>query len=290
MPCYVQLVIGPAASGKSRYCQTMQEHFSALKRPLTIVNLDPAAEYFAYTPNFDIRELVTSEDVMETLDLGPNAALIQAIEYLITESEWIDDIVEDDAYIIFDCPGQIELYTHLDLMVNFIAKLKTLGCHVCSVYTMDAMLLLDVSKYVTSLMIATSVMVRLETPHVTILTKYDLLPNKDELDIEDYFSFERFAHSQGQLTEFDLAIEELVDEYNMVGMTPLDITDEDTIDVVLTTIDNALQWGEEEEPKDSKFLDSQEAPDDDLGGFADIGVDLGHSTELQETYLDNIDE
>lgn len=278
MPCYVQLVIGPAASGKSRYCLTMQEHFQALKRPLTIVNLDPAAEYFSYTPNFDIRDLVTSEDVMEELDLGPNAALIQAIEYLLTESEWMEDIIEDDTYIIFDCPGQIELYTHLDLMVNFIAKLKSLGCHICSVYTMDAMLMLDVSKYVTSLMIATSVMVRLETPHVTILTKYDLLPNKEDLDVDDYFSFERFAHSQGHLTEFELAIEELVDEYNMVGMIPLDITDEDTIDNVLTQIDTALQWGEEEEPKDSNY-DENDANGDDVDDFG----------KLTETHLDSID-
>jgi len=245
---YVQLVIGPAASGKSRYCQAMQEHFQVVKRPLTIVNLDPAAEFFAYTPNFDIRELVTSEDVMEEMHLGPNAALIQAIEFLLSESEWLEDIIGDDDYVIFDCPGQIELYTHLDLMYNFIQKLKEMGCHICTVYTMDSMLLLDLSKYVTSLLIATSVMIRLESPHVTVLTKYDLLPNKDDLDLHEFSNLDRFAHASGRLTELDSAIEELVEEYSMVSVVPLDITDEETIEVLLQHIDMALQWGEEEEP------------------------------------------
>lgn len=33
---------------------------------------DPAAESFAYPAAIDIRELVTLEDVMEQLELGPN--------------------------------------------------------------------------------------------------------------------------------------------------------------------------------------------------------------------------
>ena len=40
-----------------------------------IVNLDPAAESFAYTPEVDVRELVTADDMMEMMDLGPNGAL-----------------------------------------------------------------------------------------------------------------------------------------------------------------------------------------------------------------------
>jgi hypothetical protein len=33
---------------------------------------DPAAEVFNYPASIDIRELVTLEDVMEQLELGPN--------------------------------------------------------------------------------------------------------------------------------------------------------------------------------------------------------------------------
>ena len=39
--------------------------------PLT-ARIDPAAESFAYPVSFDVRDLITLEDVMEELQLGPN--------------------------------------------------------------------------------------------------------------------------------------------------------------------------------------------------------------------------
>lgn len=42
-----------------------------------VANLDPAAEAFDYTLAFDIRDLITVEDVMEELDLGPNGECLR---------------------------------------------------------------------------------------------------------------------------------------------------------------------------------------------------------------------
>jgi len=56
---YAQLVMGPAGSGKSRYCSLMQETGQVQRRrPVHVVNLDPAAEHFDYTPLVDIRDLI----------------------------------------------------------------------------------------------------------------------------------------------------------------------------------------------------------------------------------------
>ena len=41
------------------------------------------------------------------------------MEYLIENIEWLmDELAEfaEDSFILFDCPGQIELYSHLDVM------------------------------------------------------------------------------------------------------------------------------------------------------------------------------
>ena len=46
---YAQLVIGPAGSGKSTYCETMQQHCENTGRTVHVVNLDPAAEEFKYS-------------------------------------------------------------------------------------------------------------------------------------------------------------------------------------------------------------------------------------------------
>ena len=41
-----------------------------------------------------------------------------------------------------------------------------------------------------------------------------------------------------------------IEDFNMVQFLPLDVTDEESIGVVLSHIDNAIQYGEHEEPKE----------------------------------------
>ena len=63
------------------------------KRRASYINLDPAAEEFTWEPTIgisvvsrmlmvDIRDLVSLEDVMEELDLGPNGGLVYCFEYI----------------------------------------------------------------------------------------------------------------------------------------------------------------------------------------------------------------
>jgi len=50
------------------------------KRSCFYVNLDPAAEDFAYEPDLDIKDFISLEDVMEEMGLGPNGGLIYCFE------------------------------------------------------------------------------------------------------------------------------------------------------------------------------------------------------------------
>jgi hypothetical protein len=45
-----------------------------------VVNLDPAAEHFAYPVAIDIRDLISLTDVVEELNYGPNGGLIYCME------------------------------------------------------------------------------------------------------------------------------------------------------------------------------------------------------------------
>ena len=84
-----QLVIGPAGSGKSTYCELMRNHIETLNRRVHVVNLDPAAEHFRYPVAADIRDLISLEDVMSEMKLGPNGGLIYCMEYLIDNIDWL---------------------------------------------------------------------------------------------------------------------------------------------------------------------------------------------------------
>lgn len=79
---YAVLVTGPAGAGKSTFSTAFATHLRVSKRTAHIVNLDPAAtgDAFEYQPAIDIRELVTLDDVMGEMNMGPNGGLVFCFE------------------------------------------------------------------------------------------------------------------------------------------------------------------------------------------------------------------
>ncbi|CAF2128752.1 unnamed protein product [Brassica napus] len=255
---YAQLVIGPAGSGKSTYCSSLNQHCETIRRTMHIVNLDPAAEVFNYPVAMDIRELVSVDVVMEELKCGPNAALIRCMEYLEDSLyNWLDEELEnftDDDYLVFDCPGQIEIFTHVPVLKNFVEHLKKNDFNVCAVYLLDSQFVTDVTKFISGCMVSLSAMIQLELPHVNILSKMDLL--QDKSNIEEYLDAEPRTMLAGldqrmapQFAKLNKAFIELVEQYSMVRFTPLDLTKERSIQYVLSEIDKCIQFGEDAEVK-----------------------------------------
>ncbi|KAH9638757.1 hypothetical protein HF086_001997 [Spodoptera exigua] len=167
---YAQLVVGPAGSGKSTYCSTIVKHASDSKRIVEVVNLDPAAEHFDYEPLVDIRELIHLDDAMEDeeLQFGPNGGLVFCIETLLENCDWLEEQLGDvdDDYLLFDCPGQIELYTHLPVMRKLVDLLQKWNFRICVVFMVDSQFMIDGAKFLSGTMAALSVMVNLELPHL----------------------------------------------------------------------------------------------------------------------------
>lgn len=129
----------------------MQDHILLSNRKADVINLDPGAEHFEYTPLIDIRELITIEDSMqdETLNFGPNGGLVYCMEYFFENLDWLQEKIgeQEDEYILFDCPGQIELFTHIPVMTKFVQKLQSWDFFVCSVFIMDVQFMLDGPKF-----------------------------------------------------------------------------------------------------------------------------------------------
>ncbi|TQD80613.1 hypothetical protein C1H46_033792 [Malus baccata] len=273
---YAQLVIGPAGSGKSTYCSSLHEHCTAIGRSINIVNLDPAAENFDYPVAMDIRELVSLEDVMEELGLGPNGGLLYCMEHGIfacdnsnesycTTSENLDewlteelDNYTDDDYLVFDCPGQIELFSHVPVLRNFVEHLQRKNFKVCVVYLLDSQFITDVTKFISGCIASLSAMVQLELPHVNILSKMDLAPRKK--DIEDFLYpepqvllSELNQRMAPQFAKLNKSLIELVDDYSMVSFLPLDLRKSSSMSYVLAQIDTCIQFGEDADVKVKEF-------------------------------------
>lgn len=74
--------------------------------------------------------------------------MLENIDWL---EEKLSELLQDD-YVLFDCPGQIELYTHLDIMTRLINSLKNVGFNLCSIYMLDITFLSDDSKFISGVL------------------------------------------------------------------------------------------------------------------------------------------
>jgi GTPase SAR1 family protein len=266
---FVQLVMGPAGVGKSSYCKTMQDHCAATNRTLHVANLDPACDGFEYQAAFDVRDLINLDEVMEEFGYGPNGGLVHCMEFLLQNSEWLKEELDkfgDDDYVLLDCPGQVELYSHLPIMHNLGKQLVMWGYSVVAMYLLDALYVIEPSKFISGCLLSLSCMLQLELPHINVITKCDLA-NKDHL--EQILECEGAAminaldpNSTAKLKSLSQAISSVVDDYMLVSFALLDVTDEDSIEGVLLRTDHAIQYGEDLEPKEPKDYDNYGDNDD----------------------------
>jgi len=267
---YCQLVMGPAGTGKSSYCSAMAEHCTTIGRTVHVVNLDPAAEDFKYSPSIDIRNLISVDDTSDELNLGPNGGLIFCMEFLLNNINWFEDQIGDfaDDYLILDCPGQIELYIHLPIMKRLCEKLEDWGYKICGVYLLDSLFITDATRFLAGVLSCISAMIRLELPHINLLSKCDLLGSR-ESGWEDKLGY--YLNPEPKLILNDVmkklspkyerltfAIADMIDSNNMVAFIPCDIEDKERIELILAHVDQALQYGEDEEVKIRDF----EGPDE----------------------------
>lgn len=274
-----QIIVGPPGSGKSTYCKYICENLKQLGRNAKIINLDPANDNVLYKPAIDIRNLVNVETVMEKKKLGPNGSMIYCIEALDENYGWLHDqivtlILEEikkfkeakklgagdgqsnsfKPFLIFDCPGQSELYTHHKAMKNILNKLTKRNDHfdmrlVC-LNLCDAYHASDLGKYIGVVMNSLSTMLNLELPHVNILSKVDKIESygKTRFNLDFYCELNNLKY----LLETELespfykkyrdltkAIIDVVDGYGLVTFVPLNIQRPEDILVVLQLADKA---------------------------------------------------
>jgi len=67
------------------------------------------------------------------------------------------------------CAGQIELYTHIPVMRQFVEFLRSSNFYICGVFLIDAQFLVDASKFASGVLSALSAMVNLEV-HIFYLS------------------------------------------------------------------------------------------------------------------------
>jgi len=133
----------------------------AAGRKAAVVNLDPANDLLPYEVRagaavcssrltrpetepggraccsqcaVNVSELVTLQAVQRDLDLGPNGGLVYCMEYLAANTDWLAErlrpLLEANTYLLFDCPGQVELFNVHDALQKVVAFLTGSALHI----------------------------------------------------------------------------------------------------------------------------------------------------------------
>ena len=237
-----------------------------------MINLDPAADDFKYPVSGDVRDLISLSEVMKEMDLGPNGALLYSMEYLEDNLEnWLSMTLEgydDGDCVIFDCPGQIELYSHHSTFRAIADQLQAWSWHVITVYILDAQFVTDGAKYIAGCLQCQAAMMNLELPHINILSKVDLVEDKATLEpfiTPDAHLLSSALHNSMETRYHGLnnLISSLLEEYSLVTFHPLDVSDENSLVKVLYTIDSGLQYGEDADVNTSREAITEKVPIDD---------------------------
>jgi len=159
----------------------------------------------------------------------------------------------------------------------------------CAAYLLEATFVVDRAKFFAGTLSAMSAMLMLEMPHINVLSKMDLV--KDTMGKKE---LKRFINPTVELLEDDpanmvaldrpgdaeqapntaenltggssfgrlnKAVAQLIEDYGMVSFLQLDVQNEDSVDAVLSYIDDTIQFHEAQEPRepnDQQDIDYEE--------------------------------
>lgn len=302
-----QVVIGPPGSGKSTYCYGMYQFLSAIGRKCSIINLDPANGNLQYPAcAFNIRDFITLEEIMEAQNLGPNGGLMYALESLCENSmetllqQWHE--LGKDSYLLFDCPGQVELFTHHESFFKIFHRLsKIFDARLCVILLVDSVYLMSPSLYISVLLLSLRSMLQLDLPHINVLSKIDMLLSYGDLDMRlDYYTevqdlkylrahlYKESPLVLGQnfvrLTEM---IAEIVEDFNLVSFEVLAIENKKTMISLLRCIDKAIGYSFGSTEIGGDLVWSQAIRN---SGSVEEVVDIHERWVERKDYYDNLEE
>ena len=170
----IVFLIGTAGSGKSVLTASLLSWYREKSQNAITVNLDPGVSSLPYEPDVDVRTMIDLEEIMKTYSLGPNGALIFASDLIATKLADIQEEIDsfDAQLVLVDTPGQIELFAFRESGPYLARELKADSKAV--LFLVDSLVASTPTNFLSLLLLSTSVQLRMELPHMQVLSKTDL--------------------------------------------------------------------------------------------------------------------
>ncbi|OQV23240.1 GPN-loop GTPase 1 [Hypsibius exemplaris] len=172
------IVLGMAGSGKTTFVENLSKYLTANGAAPYIVNLDPAVRQVPYPVNIDIRDTVKYKAVMKKFGLGPNGGIMTSLNLFTTKFSGVLDLLEkrkfEVKHMIFDTPGQIEVFTW-SASGSIITEALADSFPTVIVYVMDVSTSTSPITFMSNMLYACSILYKSKLPFIIALNKIDMV-------------------------------------------------------------------------------------------------------------------
>lgn len=211
--------MGPAGVGKTTLTSKLgQWIINNISAEVGFVNLDPAVEFLPYNPDVDARSIINARTLMVNEKLGPNGALIKAIEIL---EKNVDVLVRKinalrKDYIIIDTPGQLDMFVFHDFGDKIVSTLQQ-NYRASGIFLWEPTVLRNPINATTLFLLTLIVRFRLNIPVVPAVSKIDLIGDyyKDTFYNSLAKIKEKISYQQGALSELISNMYSVLKEYSI---------------------------------------------------------------------------
>lgn len=212
--------IGTAGSGKSTLSDSFKGWMDVNGFDAINVNLDPGADNLPYTPDVDVRDWISLEEIMDSYNLGPNGAQIACADLVALNIGEIKEAIESfkTDYVLIDTPGQLELFVFRESgkqIIKFLNPSKTMIA-----YLIDHALAKTASSFISQNLLSLNTNFRLQQSQVNLLSKTDMLSDEEIKQVEkwseDIYELEHSLNQEKASMHRELN-EEIIKMMNNIG-------------------------------------------------------------------------